>query len=50
MLPAALFGEPWVYETGLLDDFAVNAYWIGKYVECLGACLKLLESGKMADA
>jgi len=50
LLPDALFGEPWVYETGLLDEFAVNAYWVGKHVECLDACLTLLESGKMASA
>jgi hypothetical protein len=48
--PGTLFGEPWVYETGLLDEFAVNAYWVGKHVECLDACLTLLESGKMASA
>jgi hypothetical protein len=50
LLPGALFGEPWVYETGLLDEFAVNAYWIGKHVECLDACLTLLETGKIASA
>lgn len=50
LLPGALFGEPWVYETGLLDEFAVNAYWIGKHVECLDACLTILESGRMANA
>jgi len=49
MVPGALFGEPVVYESGLLDEFSVNAYWIGNYVECLDACLMLLESGKMAS-
>ena len=45
-----LFAEPWVYETGLLDEYAVNAYWSGHYAECLDACIKLLESGKLGSA
>jgi glycosyltransferase involved in cell wall biosynthesis len=46
-LPAgALFVEPWIYETGLLDEFAINAYWSGHYKDCLVACLKILETGK----
>jgi hypothetical protein len=44
--PGALFVEPWIYETGLLDEFAVNAYWSGHYKESLEACLKILETGK----
>ena len=27
---------------GVLDEYAVNAYWIGKYEECLKACRKIL--------
>ncbi|MBU3693444.1 MAG: glycosyltransferase [Rhodocyclaceae bacterium] len=42
-----LFGEPWIYETGLRDEFAVNAYWSGHYQETLDACLQLLASGKL---
>ena len=42
-----LFGQPWIYETGLLDEYAVNAYWIGHYTECLDACLKILSIDKM---
>lgn len=38
-----LFGEPWVYHYGLLDEYAVCAYWIGRYNECLEACHKILE-------
>ena len=38
----ALFVEPWIYETGLLDEFSVNAYWSGHYSDCLDASLKLL--------
>ncbi len=38
----ALFSEDWIYDYGLLDEYAVNAYWIGKYEECLKACRKIL--------
>ncbi|MEI8178577.1 MAG: glycosyl transferase, partial [Aestuariivirga sp.] len=44
----ALFAEPSVYETGLLDEYAINAYWTGRYAECLDASLKLLEARKLA--
>jgi LPS sulfotransferase NodH/glycosyltransferase involved in cell wall biosynthesis len=37
-----LFSEGWVYDYGLLDEYAVNAYWIGAYRECLDACKTLL--------
>ncbi|TPJ75281.1 glycosyltransferase [Mesorhizobium sp. B2-5-13] len=45
--PAGLFVQPWVYDHGLLDEFAVNAYWTGAYRESLDACLKLLASDKL---
>ena len=48
--PDTLFGRPWMYETGLLDEFAVNAYWAGHYAESLDACLKILASGKLAGS
>lgn len=42
-LPAdGLFIEGWIYEYGLLDELAVNAYWVGRYDECLKACRRLL--------
>ena len=44
---SSLFAEPAVYQTGLLDEFAVNAYWTGHYAESLDACLKLLETGRL---
>ena len=44
----ALFGQPWIYETGLLDEFAVNAYWAGHYAECLSACLRIVATEKMS--
>ena len=42
-----LFVEPWIYDYGLLDEFAVNAYWAGKYEESHQACLRLLGEGKL---
>ena len=42
-MPAeGLFVEPWIYEYGLRDEFAVNAYWAGQYRESLDACLEVL--------
>ncbi|WP_456734380.1 glycosyltransferase [Bradyrhizobium sp. USDA 3364] len=40
----ALFAEEWIYEFGLLDEFAVNAYWSGDYQDCIDACLRILQS------
>jgi glycosyltransferase involved in cell wall biosynthesis len=37
-----LFLEEWVYEYGVLDEYAVNAYWIGRYEESLKVCQKIL--------
>jgi LPS sulfotransferase NodH len=44
----AVPGTPrWIVDYGLLDELAVNAYWIGKYRECLEACRQLLNDGRM---
>jgi glycosyltransferase involved in cell wall biosynthesis len=46
-LPAGgLFLESWIYEYGLLDELAVNAYWVERYKECLEACERLLREEK----
>ena len=45
--PNGLFVQPWVYDYGILDEFAINAYWAGAYRESLDACLKLLASDKL---
>ena len=45
-----LFGEPWIYETGLLDEFAVNAYWANHFTDCIDACLKILKTEKIKGA
>ena len=43
----ALFIEDWIYGYGLLDELAVNAYWTGRYTECVDACDRLLSEGKL---
>ena len=43
----ALAVEDWIYEYGLLDEFAVNAYWTARYEECVIACDRLLTEGKL---
>jgi tetratricopeptide (TPR) repeat protein len=42
----SLFHQPWVYDYGLLDEFAISAYWVGRYRECLKACDRLFSEGK----
>ena len=39
--------EDWIYEYGLLDEFAINAYWTERYKECVDACDRLLTEGKL---
>ena len=36
---AGLFVQSWVYDYGFLDEFAINAYWTGRYAELCG-CLR----------
>lgn len=45
-----LFVETWIYAYGLYDEFAVNAYWCGRYRESLDACLRALEGGQVPEA
>jgi hypothetical protein len=42
-----LFVEAWVYEYGLLDEFAISAYCVGRYDDCLAACECLLQERKI---
>jgi glycosyltransferase involved in cell wall biosynthesis len=37
----------WIYRYGLVDEFAVSAYWIGRYADCIGACDRLLSSAAL---
>ena len=39
---AGLFLRPWIYAVGLLDEYAVNAYWADRDMDCLTACTILL--------
>jgi hypothetical protein len=48
-LYTGLFVERWVYDYGLLDEFAVNAYGAGERLECWLACQALLR-GNAIDA
>lgn len=41
-VPDGLFMQPWVYHYGLLDEYAINAYWSGHHAASLDACLKML--------
>jgi GR25 family glycosyltransferase involved in LPS biosynthesis len=43
----ALFVVDWIYDYGLLDQSAINAYWCGKYAQCMEACHRLLTEGKL---
>ena len=45
--PQGLFLQRWIYEYGLLDEFAVAAYWAGYYRDCVDACEALLAAGKI---
>lgn len=42
-----LFVEPWIYDHGLLDEFAVAAYWSGHWLESKEACDALLAGGAL---
>jgi glycosyltransferase involved in cell wall biosynthesis len=42
-----LFVRDWVYEYGLLDELAINAYWTERYAECGNACDQILTERKL---
>jgi GR25 family glycosyltransferase involved in LPS biosynthesis len=46
----ALFAEAWIYQYGILDEFAVNAYWSGDYQGCIEACHRILRSNVIDEA
>ena len=45
-----LFVEQWIYDYGALDEFAVNAYWTGRYQDCINACRRILAGKSIPDA
>jgi len=47
---SALFPERWIYDYGLLDEFAVHCYWTERYQDCFDAAMRILREGKIPDA
>jgi hypothetical protein len=45
-----LFIETWIYEYGLLDEYAGSAFWIGRHQECQRACRKMLGVPTLPEA
>ncbi|SDE95319.1 Glycosyl transferase family 2 [Bradyrhizobium brasilense] len=45
----ALFAEPWIYDYGSLDEYAVNAYWAGDYLGSLEACQRVLSCETISE-
>jgi GR25 family glycosyltransferase involved in LPS biosynthesis/glycosyltransferase involved in cell wall biosynthesis len=41
-IPDGLFILRWIYEYGLLDELAINAYWAGEYAASVRANLRIL--------
>lgn len=46
---SGLFLEDWIYDYGLLDELAVNSYWVGHYRESLETCIRLLADRKYPE-
>jgi glycosyltransferase involved in cell wall biosynthesis len=46
----ALFSETWIYDYGMQDEFAINAYYTGYYKESRDACLWLLRISNLPDS
>lgn len=44
-----LFLEQWVYDYGMLFEYSICAYWIGRYEESLKACDRLLAMKNLPD-
>jgi glycosyltransferase involved in cell wall biosynthesis len=44
-----LFVETWIYEYGLLDEFAVLCYFTERYRECFDAATRILREGKIPE-
>jgi glycosyltransferase involved in cell wall biosynthesis len=46
----AFIPEDWIYEYGLLDEYAISAYWIGRYDECIKSCRQILSTPTLPGA
>ena len=42
-----MFTESWIYDYGLLEELARNAFFVGRYQECMESCQRLLCEGKI---
>lgn len=49
MPESGLFVESWVYDYGLLDEYAINGYWSGHMRESLDACMRLLGGSHLPE-
>ena len=47
MPEAGMFTVSWIYDYGLLEELARNAFCIRRYQECIEACRRLLHEGKL---
>lgn len=46
---SGLYPESWIYDYGLLDEFAVLCYWTERYRECFDAATRILREGKIPE-
>lgn len=44
-----LFVQQWIYDFGVLDEFASLAFLSGHYAECLEACIRMLRERKIPE-
>lgn len=47
MPPGSLFGEPWVYQYGILDELSVSLYWYGQPADGLKLLNMMLQNGPL---
>ena len=47
---SGLFVETWIFDHGLLDEFSVLAFWSGHHAECIEACMRILNGGKLPQS
>lgn len=50
MPPGELFGEPWIYQFGILDELSVAAYWVKEYQECYDISIRLLGDANLPES
>jgi glycosyltransferase involved in cell wall biosynthesis len=46
---SGLFLERWIYDYGMLDEFAISAYWSGHPLDCWDACIKILQESDLPE-